>query len=141
MATLFPVTLRTPEDTLFTDDIISVYVPAYAGDMEVLAGHAEMIVLLASGLVIMRVSGSKKRAFYISGGVLDIHSERVTLACEEALALDTIDDKSLESAIMELETRKNHQAEVEARALQVADAQAIRAKVEIIRRLKSNKKT
>ena len=139
MSASFPATLLTPEGIAFEQDVTSVYVPALSGEMEVLAGHEEMLVFLDSGPVALRKAGNKAAFYYITGGVLDIRADKTTLLCEGVLSLDRVDDKSLESAIAELENKRNPQTEELTREAEMTDAQVIRVKVEIIRRLKNEK--
>ena len=135
----FPVSIVTPHGVVLDEPAVSLYVNAISGEMEVLSGHEEMIVALASGPVVVRYAAHKAQFFYITGGLLEITETHTSVISEEAVQIDELDGEALEKAITAIEDRKNHLSEAYAKEAHQTDAQIIRAKVEIIRRLKGGK--
>ncbi|USO01110.1 MAG: ATP synthase F1 subunit epsilon [Alphaproteobacteria bacterium] len=139
MSHTFSVSLVTPQGVILDEQVVSLYVSALSGEMEILSGHEEMVVCLDSGPVIVRYGAQKTQFFYVTGGILEITNTQTSVISEEATRIDALDEASLEKTIAAIEERKNRSSETYAKESRHTDTQAIRAKVEIIRRLKGSK--
>lgn len=79
------VSVITPSSTAFEGDADQVIVPAWDGEMGILAGHAPMMVLLGEGE--LRVEGpSSTQSFQIARGFLQVVDDVVSIMTEEASA-------------------------------------------------------
>lgn len=91
MATLFRLTIHTPEATVFDEDVISVTAPGSEGYLGVLARHAPLITGLVPGQMTIRRSDGQLDNYAVSGGFLEVADNRATLladACEHARSID-----------------------------------------------------
>lgn len=80
------VRLIGPEGTVFEGSALSVVAPAWDGMLGILRGHAPMVTLLGTGRVTVRGDAGEVR-FQVSGGVLQVHDNRVTILSDDARAL------------------------------------------------------
>jgi F0F1-type ATP synthase epsilon subunit len=61
-------TITSPKKTTPYRELQSVVLPAFSGEMQVLAGHAESFVLLKEGDIIFNYQNGQKEALKIEGG-------------------------------------------------------------------------
>lgn len=80
------VRVIAPEGTVFEGSAASVVAPAWDGMLGILRGHAPMVTLLGTGQVTVRGEAGEAR-FRVSGGVLQVHDNRVTILSDDARAL------------------------------------------------------
>ena len=79
----FSVNILTPAKTIFTEDIISLIVPAELGFMGVLANHAPLIANLVSGKLVIRGQSGKLTVIHSRGkGFLQVFKNNVTVLLE-----------------------------------------------------------
>jgi len=77
------VALLTPERPVFRGPADFVVAPAWDGEVGILRGHAPMVVLLGTGELRVR-RGSAEEQFHVSGGVLEVRGDVVTILTEHA---------------------------------------------------------
>ncbi len=71
--------ITSPEKTATYDNLASVSLPAFAGQMQVLPEHAESFVLLRKGEVILQKADGKKESAQIPGGECYIKGDKVSV--------------------------------------------------------------
>ena len=76
------LSIITPDRPVFEGDITSVMVPGSAGSFEVLAGHAPIVSSLEEGKVIIRISKGEESIIRITGGVVEVIHNQVTVLAE-----------------------------------------------------------
>ncbi|MCB4791649.1 MAG: ATP synthase F1 subunit epsilon [Elusimicrobia bacterium] len=82
MARTVPLKIISPQSVIFDQEIISLVCTSEKGKLGVLAGHADMIAgLKASNVEIKDAKGAGVQ-FAISGGLLEVHPDRVTIYTE-----------------------------------------------------------
>ena len=88
MKNTFPITIRTPEKTLFEDEIKAIRVTTDGGDIELMANHASLTgTLLFSHVVVVDSEGNHLNFLARNGAILfdNDHNRAALLAlyCEE----------------------------------------------------------
>jgi F-type H+-transporting ATPase subunit epsilon len=78
------VLLVSPERAVFEDDAAALVVPAWDGMVGILPRHAPMLALLGTGELSVDLPGGGSRSFYVSGGVLKVENDQVTVLTEHA---------------------------------------------------------
>ncbi len=92
---MLKLTLVTPEKIIVVDrDISGVVIPAYAGELGILEGHAPLITTLDSGILSYIEEGTAKE-IVVSGGYCEVYDNHVKVLAEKA---ETREDISLEDA-------------------------------------------
>jgi F-type H+-transporting ATPase subunit epsilon len=78
------VRVVSPERTVFDGEAAAVVAPAWDGQVGVLPGHAPMLALVGNGVVSIDRPGGGSESFHVSGGVLKVERNQVTLLTEYA---------------------------------------------------------
>ena len=119
------VSIVTPEDTTFEDDVDSVVVPMLDGERGILADHAPMIGRLGPGELRIKNQGSVER-FYVDGGFVQIADNAVSILTGVSMPAAEIDlakaKADLEKA-QALEAGKPELADLKQKAIAQATAQ------------------
>ncbi len=91
MASLFKLTIHTPESTVLSEDVISVTAPGAEGYLGVLAHHAPLITSLTPGKLSIRKADGQMDEYAVSGGFLEVADNHATLladSCEHTASID-----------------------------------------------------
>jgi len=80
----------TPERKVFDADVDSVTVPTATGDAGILPNHAPLVSALKPGVVSYTAKGTSDK-FAISGGFVEVSSDRVSVLADNAEGADEID--------------------------------------------------
>jgi F-type H+-transporting ATPase subunit epsilon len=76
------IEIITPDKKIFDGEIKSVRVPGKKGSFQVLKDHAPIISTLESGLVRMVDEGDSEIIYEISGGVIEVKSNKIILLAD-----------------------------------------------------------
>ena len=99
----------TPERTVFSDDVVSLSVPAHSGYLGVLAGHAPLLCTLTTGEIRTRpTSGAVNLA--ISGGFMEVRPAKVIILADSAERVEEIDVPRVERALNRLQVVQKYGA-------------------------------
>ena len=77
---ILTINILTPEGTLFEGTAQAVFLPGQVSPFEVLPGHAPIISALSAGDV--RVVAGEERRFPVSGGVVRVRDNEITVCAE-----------------------------------------------------------
>jgi F-type H+-transporting ATPase subunit epsilon len=72
----------TPEQTLYTGEVILVQLPGIDGSFEILNNHSPLISVLASGKIKLQDEQKQLRYFDIKGGVVEVLHNKVLVLAE-----------------------------------------------------------
>jgi F-type H+-transporting ATPase subunit epsilon len=81
MARRFRLEIVTPEEIAFSDEIVSLVVPAYEGYLGVLAAHAPLLCQLKRGIITIKTEESELK-FSTLGGFMEVTPQKTTILCE-----------------------------------------------------------
>jgi len=76
------IEIITPDKKVYEGDIKSVRVPGKKGSFQVLKDHAPIISTLESGLVVMVDLDGKETILEISGGVIEVKTNKIILLAD-----------------------------------------------------------
>jgi F-type H+-transporting ATPase subunit epsilon len=76
--------ILTPDGPVFEGEIKSIRLPGAEGDFQVLQQHASLIASLTIGPVNIVQPDGKSQKFAISGGLVEVNQNQVTLFAEAA---------------------------------------------------------
>ena len=93
----FHLTVTTPDRNVFDGEAESLLVRSVTGDIEIMAGHADLIAPVATGRAVLRTNGNARVAA-VSGGVLTVSGGRVTMLNVTFEFADEIDRARAEAA-------------------------------------------
>jgi F-type H+-transporting ATPase subunit epsilon len=94
----------TPGKQVYSDDVVMAILPAEAGEMGVLEGHAPMISTLIEGsLLKVSLKNNEEKKFFIGGGFAEINQEACIVLATSAEDLSKITRAEIEQRISKAE--------------------------------------
>ena len=94
----------TPVRTALQAAVTSIQLPAVAGEMEILPGHADLIAAVANGELVYKPENGEAQSLFVGGGFLQVENENVLLVTDTALVADEIDPSAVQAAIERAQT-------------------------------------
>ena len=128
------------EEEIFSQDVEMIYAPAEMGEVGISPKHAPLITKLKPGDVRAQINKDEMKTFYVSGGILEIQPNEVTILSDTALREDDLDEeRALEAEKLAKEAMKNSSNEVDSTKAKSELLQAA-AQLRLIKKLRSNSK-
>ena len=128
------------EEELFSEDVEMIYAPAEMGDVGISPKHTPLITRLRPGDVRAQISKDEMKTFYVSGGILEIQPNEVTILSDTALREDDLDEeRALEAERRAKEAMKNSANDIDSSKAKSELLQAA-AQLRLIKKLRSNNK-
>ena len=98
---LMKLEIITPNGVIFDGDVTQVNLPGSEGEFGVLAGHATLVSLLDTGVIVYNRADGREVAVAINSGYVKVDESKTTCIVDGAVALsgdDTDIAKALEAA-------------------------------------------
>lgn len=128
------------EQEIFHGDAEMIVVTGELGELGIAPRHAPLITRLKPGKVVVTQPGGEVLDFAISGGILEIQPQVVTILADTAVRAQDIDEASVLEAKAEAERILAHRGE----AMEIAEAQKqlaeVTAQLQALERLRKNLK-
>jgi F-type H+-transporting ATPase subunit epsilon len=90
MAEQIQLEVVTPERRVLSESVEAVYVPGAGGELGILPGHTPLISQLQTGVLSYTQGGASHR-LHVSGGFVEVNSDRVSVLAEVAERPEEID--------------------------------------------------
>lgn len=71
------VDIITPDQELFSGNILSIELPGSDGSFEILNNHAPIIATLSGGEITIALENGKKESFEVNGGVVETQNNKI----------------------------------------------------------------
>jgi len=127
------------EEELFSDDVEMVFAPAEMGDVGISPRHTPLITKLRAGDVRAQTTNNETKTFYISGGILEVQPDIVTILSDTALRAEDLDEERAKKAEEKAkEAMKNSGSDVDLAKAKAELAQAA-AQLKLIKKLRNRK--
>ena len=140
MTTTFRCDIVSAEEEIYHGDAVLLVATGELGELGIAPRHAPLITRLKPGKVVVTLPGGEKLDFAISGGLLEVQPQVVTVLADTAIRAEDIDEASVRAAKEEAERILAHRGE----AMEVAEAQArlaeVSAQLQALERLRKNLK-
>jgi len=118
------VDIVSAEGAIFSGDAEMVFAPAKMGEVGIAPRHAPLLTTLRPGAIRVQTSEGEK-AFYVTGGILEIQPHLVTVLADSALHAHELDEsKALEARERAREALAGKHGEVDLTAAQAALVEA-----------------
>ncbi len=101
MAMTMHVDVVSAEEEIFSGPAEMLFAPGVMGDLGILPRHAPLLTRIKPGEVRIVTGEGEEQFYYVSGGMLEIQPEAVTVLADTALRAKDID----EAAAMEAKER------------------------------------
>ena len=140
MADKIKLDIVSAEEEIFSQEVEMIYAPAEMGEVGISPKHAPLITKLKPGDVRAQINKDEMKTFYVSGGILEIQPNEVTILSDTALREDDLDEeRALEAEKLAKEAMKNSSNEVDSTKAKSELLQAA-AQLRLIKKLRSNSK-
>ena len=87
----------TQERQVLKDEVDLVLAPGHEGQIGILPGHIGLLTKLQSGELYI-LKGASITILAVTGGLLDVHDNKVTIMADDAVRADEIDIRKVEQA-------------------------------------------
>src|SRR5256885_2353412 len=140
MATTIRCDIVSAEAEIFHGEAKMVIATGEAGELGIAPRHAPLITRLKPGQVRVLLENGEEQFFYVSGGILEVQPQVVTVLTDTAIRAKDLDESAARRAKEEAERAlANRTDAVEVAQAQAELAQAI-AQLQAIERLRRNLK-
>ncbi|HJR72393.1 MAG TPA: F0F1 ATP synthase subunit epsilon [Luteimonas sp.] len=140
MASTIRCDIVSAEQEIFHGEAEMIVVTGEMGELGIAPRHAPLITRLKPGKVVVTQPGGETLDFAISGGILEVQPQVVTILADTAVRAQDIDEASVRAAKEEAERILANRGE----AMEVAEAQAklaeVTAQLQALERLRKNLK-
>jgi len=128
------------EQELFSKEVEMVFAPAEMGEVGITPNHTPLITRLKPGDVRAQISKDEIETFYVSGGILEIQPNEVTILSDTALRGEDLDEeRALEAEKLAQDAMKNSGSDIDAAKAKSELLQAA-AQLRLIKKLKNKGK-
>ena len=128
------------EQQIFSGDATLVVATGELGELGIAPKHAPLITRLKPGKVVVSTAAGEHLDFAISGGILEVQPQVVTVLADTAIRASDIDEAAVRKAKEEAERVLAHRGE----AMELAEAQQklaeVTAQLQALERLRRNLK-
>jgi len=94
MAMTIHVDIVSAEQEVFSGIAEMLFAPAEMGEVGIAPRHAPLITRLKPGEVRVKISDKESQAYYVSGGLLEVQPDVVTVLADTAIRAHDIDEAS-----------------------------------------------
>ncbi len=140
MASTIRCDIVSAEQDIFHGEAEMIVATGEMGELGIAPRHAPLITRLKPGKVVVTQPGGEVLDFAISGGILEVQPQVVTILADTAVRAQDIDEASVRAAKEEAERILANRGE----AMEVAEAQAklaeVTAQLQALERLRKNLK-
>jgi F-type H+-transporting ATPase subunit epsilon len=133
------VDIVSAEQSIFSGEADMVIAPGEAGELGILPEHMPLLTRIKPGTVRIRRAGAEEEVIYVSGGMMEVQPDSVTVLADTSVRAHDLD----EAKAMEAERHAKEAIAHRTGALEIAKAQAelaeAAAQLAAIRKLRSRR--
>ena len=90
MSENFKTEIIIPEKIMYSDDVESVTLPSYEGNMSILKDHITIITFLRPGIVKIEKNSNDKEEFFIQDGTIEFFNNNLSILSSSAINVKEI---------------------------------------------------
>ena len=140
MTTTIRCDIVSAEEEIFHGEVVMVVATGEMGELGIAPRHAPLITRLKPGKLVLTLANGDKVDMVVSGGILEVQPQVITILADTAIRAEDIDEKAALHAKEEAERVLANRGE----AMEIAEAQAklLEATVQLqaLERLRKNLK-
>ena len=139
MAKTLQVDIVSAEQQIFSGQADMVIAPGEAGELGILPEHAPLLTRIKPGTVRIQAAGNPEEVIYVSGGMMEVQPDRVTVLADTSIRAHDLDEaKAMEAERLAKEALANRQGVMEIAKAQAELAEAA-AQLAAIRKLRKTR--
>ena len=136
MAKTLHVDVVSAEQEIFSGEALMVVAPGEAGELGIMPEHAPLLTRVKPGTVRVIQAGGDEEIIYVSGGMMEVQPDRVTVLADTSVRAHDLDEaKAIEAERLAREAIANRTGVMEIAKAQAELAEAV-AQIAAIRKLR-----
>ena len=137
MARTIHVDIVSAEQSIFSGEAEMIIAPGEAGELGILPEHAALLTRIKPGTLRVKLPGeAKEEVIYVSGGMMEVQPDRVTVLADTSIRAENLDESKAEEAKRAAqEVISNRTGKMEIAEAQAALAEAV-AQLAAIKKLR-----
>jgi F-type H+-transporting ATPase subunit epsilon len=136
MAKTLHVDIVSAEQQIFSGEAEMVIAPGEAGELGIMPEHAPLLTRIKPGTVRIQTAGAEEEVIYVSGGMMEVQPDRVTVLADTSVRAHDLDEaKAMEAERLAKEAIANRGGVMEVAKAQAELAEAV-AQLAAIRKLR-----
>ena len=140
MTTTFRCDIVSAEEEIYHGDAVLLVATGELGELGISPRHAPLITRLKPGKVVVTLADGETLDFAVSGGILEVQPQVVTVLADSAIRAQDIDEAAVRTAKEEAERILANRGE----PMEIAEAQTqlaeVMAQLQALERLRKNMK-
>ncbi|MBK7354106.1 MAG: F0F1 ATP synthase subunit epsilon [Nitrosomonas sp.] len=114
MGTVFHLDIVSAEDSIYSGPAEFLVAPALMGEVGIYPQHTPLLTRIKSGMVRIKAPLKDEESVYVSGGMLEVQPDMVTILADTAIRSYDLDEaKALEAKKRAEEIMKDKQSGIE----------------------------
>ena len=139
MAKTIQVDIVSAEQQIFSGPADMVIAPGEGGELGILPEHMPLLTRVKPGTVRIRKEGAEEEVIYVSGGMMEVQPDRVTILADTSVRAPDLDEaKAMEAMRQAKEALENKTGAIDFAKAQAELAQSI-AQIAAIRKLRERR--
>ena len=140
MGKVLQVDIVSAEQQIFSGEATMVIAPGESGELGILPEHMPLLTRIKPGTVrILPVGGGEEDVIYVSGGMMEVQPDRVTVLADTSVRAHDLDEaKAMEAERLAKEALADRSGAIDHAKAQIELAQAA-AQIAAIRKLRNRR--
>ena len=114
MGTIFHLDIVSAEESIYWGPVEFLVAPAQMGEVGIYPRHTPMLTRIKSGMVRIKAQLKEEELIYVSGGMLEVQPDVVTILADTAVRSHDLDEaKAIEAKQAAEEAIKNRKSELD----------------------------
>jgi F-type H+-transporting ATPase subunit epsilon len=114
MGTIFHHEIVSAEESIYSGPVEFLVAPAQMGEVGIYPRHTPMLTRIKSGMVRIKAQLKEEELIYVSGGMLEVQPDIVTILADTAVRSHDLDEaKAIEAKRAAEEAMKNRESELD----------------------------
>ena len=114
MGTIFHLDIVSAEESIYSGPVEFLVAPAQMGEVGSYPRHTPMLTRIKSGMVRIKAQLQEEELIYVSGGMLEVQPDSVTILADTAVRSHDLDEaKAIEAKRAAEEAMKNKESEMD----------------------------
>jgi len=114
MGTIFHLDIVSAEESIYSGPVEFLVAPAQMGEVGIYPRHTPMLTRIKSGMVRIKAQLKEEELIYVSGGMLEVQPDIVTILADTAVRSHDLDEaKAIEAKRTAEEAMKNRESELD----------------------------
>mgnify|MGYP006391251333 FL=1 len=114
MGTIFHLDIVRAEESIYSGPVEFLVAPAQMGEVGIYPRHTPMLTRIKSGIVRIKTQLNDDELVYVSGGMLEVQPDTVTILADTAVRSQDLDEaKAIEAKRAAEEAMKNRESNLD----------------------------